>query len=244
MQPFIIVTKEIAKRTDLTASAKLIYGSLADREGDNGYSWPGVRTIAKDVGMSKGAAQRGIAILEAKGLLIVTHGGGKGNRYQVVRTVPKTDTPKSETVPKTDTGCTQNGDTAVPKTDTVPYPKRVLNKTKEPDSLNQTKELPTPTVPEYLKEVWKEWEQHKKEIKSRLTPTSVKKLITKLDAYDHTTAVAMVNHAIEKGWKGVWPLDAPGEQLTGKIGCNSKLFAKQHRLGDQQHVDEHGNSQF
>jgi len=185
---------DVIRRTDLTASAKLVYASLADREGNNGYSWPGVRTIAKDVGMSKGAAERGIASLEAKGLLVITHGGRNGNRYQVVRSVPKTETPQNrDTVPETDTPCPQNEDSGVPIIEIVASPKRVHNQTKESDSKNQTKE------PDAFDVFWKAYPGKKGGGKEKLRK---KWKLDKLDSKaEHVMAVVAAKKTTEQWTK-------------------------------------------
>ena len=195
---------DILSRTDLTASAKLIYSVLADRQGGNGDCWPGIRTLAKDAGMSKGAVERAVDALESAGLIQANRGNqGYSNRYTV--TVPETGTlPASPTVPETETDCPQNGDSGVPKTDTVVSPKRVLKQTKEPDQLNQTKnQMPEP--PEHLREVWPEWIESRKDIKKKLTPRMARGQLKKLSKYSDKAAVDAIEASIANGWQGLFP---------------------------------------
>ena len=48
---FYKLPQDLAARTDLTPSAKLVYAVIADRIGANGKCWPGERSISRDAGM-------------------------------------------------------------------------------------------------------------------------------------------------------------------------------------------------
>jgi len=91
------MNKDILQRTDLTASAKLIHWFL----GSLGQEWPGIRRLAIELGMSKGAVQRAVAALKSADLLDTDRSVPKTGT--VAKSVPIMDPPAKKTVPKTGT---------------------------------------------------------------------------------------------------------------------------------------------
>lgn len=87
MAQFVKMPVEILERTDLSPSAKLVYGALLDRIGGNGVAWPGVRKLAATCGLSPTTVQDSIRRLEASGLISVERSGGNparaSNRYRL-----------------------------------------------------------------------------------------------------------------------------------------------------------------
>jgi hypothetical protein len=76
-------------------------------------------------------------------------------------------------------------------------------------------------LPDWLNsEAWAEWEQHRREIKEKQTPLSVKKQINLLERFkeDH---VEIINQSIQNGWKGLFELkgrsNKPQQVYTSKI---------------------------
>ena len=70
----------------LTQKAKTIYLYLRQRSGRNGKAWPGIKTIASDLGFSESTVRRGIRELQEKKLITVCaafreNGGRTSNRY-------------------------------------------------------------------------------------------------------------------------------------------------------------------
>lgn len=51
---------------------------------------------------------------------------------------------------------------------------------------------------------WADWKQHRKEIRKKLTPTSVKRQLAKLAAMGEQRAIAALNHSILNGWQGIF----------------------------------------
>lgn len=71
---------------DSGQNASLLYVYLRYRQGDNQKSWPHIKTICADLGMSKSTAIRAINTLEKGGYISVDHAHGglkQGNRYQL-----------------------------------------------------------------------------------------------------------------------------------------------------------------
>ena len=121
---------EIAKRRDLPAGAKVVFAVVADRIGHNSCSWPGVRTIAKDAGMSVSGVLKAVRQLEGgNALQVERRGSGKANRYRLpVQTVTQSAAPhKVQRSTKCNSGALQSGTEALHKVEP--------NQT---DALNQT----------------------------------------------------------------------------------------------------------
>lgn len=130
MGKFYQIPFELAHRKDLTSTDKIVLAAIVDRIGKNTQCWPGMRTIADDVGVDKSTVVIAIEHLEKTGDLIVKRTGkGKRNYYSLAENSVR----KSRTVGKG--GCTKNAYTGVRETLTEPYVKPVLNQT---DQYNQT----------------------------------------------------------------------------------------------------------
>ena len=82
----------VMARTDLPATAKLIYARLKLYTGTNADAYPSVTTLADDCGMDRQRVMRSVKQLETAKLLTVTRSFGMGNRYHL--TSIKTDTKK------------------------------------------------------------------------------------------------------------------------------------------------------
>lgn len=64
-------------------------------------------------------------------------------------------------------------------------------------------ELDTPA----FRSAWAEWEQHRREIKKKLTPLSVKLAINQLASLGEKAAIEAIRHSIANGWTGIHPPD-------------------------------------
>jgi uncharacterized protein DUF6291 len=71
-----------------------------------------------------------------------------------------------------------------------------------PDNLN---------TPEFVT-AWLEWEKHRREIKKKLTPSTVKKQLEKLAGLSQVHAIATIEKSIESGWTGLFPDKATPSQ--------------------------------
>lgn len=55
---------------DLSARAKLVYMYLKDRANKEGQCWPVIRTIGKDIGLSRSTVKRALKELEQRSFLV------------------------------------------------------------------------------------------------------------------------------------------------------------------------------
>lgn len=77
-------------------------------------------------------------------------------------------------------------------------------------NLDSQTEAGLPFESEAFKNAWGEWEQHRKEIKKKITPTTRSKQLLQLRKIGERRAIAALNHSIEKGWGGIY------EETNGK----------------------------
>lgn len=83
-QKFYKLPVEIVARKDLTPAGKILWAVLADRIGNNGFCWPGVRSIARDARLDVSTVLESVRKLEVKGLLQVERrGNGRANHYRL-----------------------------------------------------------------------------------------------------------------------------------------------------------------
>ena len=73
---------------ELSHRAKAVYMYLCDRSDAEGKCWPGIKTIAADLGLSKSTVKRALADLERHGYLEKEHrhrdnGSLTSNLYRV-----------------------------------------------------------------------------------------------------------------------------------------------------------------
>jgi hypothetical protein len=131
---------DILARTDLIASAKLIYIVLGHRIRDNEDCWPGTRCLSKDIGMSRGAVQRGIECLEKAELIAIDRRvNGSTNHYRILKADPKQDRLAGpETIPP----LFQNESTGGSETAQRVDPKQSHNNLREVAKGNNTKNKP------------------------------------------------------------------------------------------------------
>jgi len=145
---------DIMQRKDLSSSAKLVYVAIVDRMGTNNQSWPGVRRISLDAGVTTRTVVMAVRQLEKFGLLVVEKAHGRTNRYQL-STVEEINTPavlESSTASGEETNTAgvskispvkifhqrKEYNTGVLETNTKVCEKLTHNQTNEPDPSNQT----------------------------------------------------------------------------------------------------------
>lgn len=65
--------------------------------------------------------------------------------------------------------------------------------------------IPLPFTSDEFGEAWNDWQQHRREIKKKLTPKSIEKQFMALAAMGESNAIAAIDHSIGKGWTGIFP---------------------------------------
>lgn len=215
------IQAEVLARKDISASAKLVYSIIADRMGNNGKAWPGMRRIAADCGIGIATAHDAVKRLEAVGLLTVEHPqGNPAGKCNVYKLTP--ERAENRTFGNNDVSETER------RTYLKPNAERTENRTK-PDQVNQTKitrpkrarfdplkafveELTLNTCLNTPKvhEAWGIWCASRAERKKPLTPTSVKLQIKQLEEMGHDRAVEALLHSARNGYQGVFEPSSTG----------------------------------
>lgn len=97
MTPFCKLPYAVLSRSDLSATAKVVFSYLLDRQGHRTVCWPSLNRIANDCGTTKPAVSRAIADLKNLRLIAVRRPRpgerGRSNRYRI----SKAESPSSAT---------------------------------------------------------------------------------------------------------------------------------------------------
>jgi hypothetical protein len=70
------------------------------------------------------------------------------------------------------------------------------------DLFPMTETLPFPS--KEFRSAWESWEQHRREIKKKLTPESIRQQFRKLVEMGESRSIAAINHSIANGWQGIF----------------------------------------
>jgi hypothetical protein len=73
-----------------------------------------------------------------------------------------------------------------------------------------------------FKAAWTDWQQHRREKRKPLTPTSVKSQFKELVAWGEDRAIAAINHSIKKGWEGIFEPSANGTKPAGTVNTGRR----------------------
>jgi Helix-turn-helix domain len=191
---------------------------FARHANSNGVSWPGPGSIAQRIGASVRTAERAISGLTGKEFLqTVTAGGGRGNPAHRRLTIPS-KTPAQdvgvcspETPTRRDTkprhGATLNPDNGRLETPAQDVGGSIPLTTHElPYEENKAGEgeIPRSLRTENFLKAWGEWQQHRREIRKKLTPLAARRQLARLEAMGSTRAVAAIEHSIQNGWTGIF----------------------------------------
>jgi hypothetical protein len=109
----------------------------------------------------------------------------------------------------------------------TPNPTQVKTDSKEQltKAVKTEKVAARPSLPEWLDpELWAEWEQHRREKKKPMTPSSALKTIEQLATYraQGVDLKAAINHSIANGYQGIFP---PNSKTSGVSSNKTKSLA-------------------
>lgn len=122
--PFAPVPNWLMRRTEVTATGKLIYGRLRQYAAASGQAWPSYKTLAKEVGVSRRQVINVVAELEEAKLVVVTLHDHKSNHYSL----PKHEwmdgekfapSPVKSVSPDSETHCTSGSEVGFTQRDKV-----------------------------------------------------------------------------------------------------------------------------
>lgn len=101
----------------------------------------------------------------------------------------------------------------------------LLDRTETTTETTQRKGAARPSLPEWLDpQLWAEWEQHRREKKKPLTPSSALKTIEQLAEYraQGVDLKAAIDHSIANGYQGIFP---PKSKTSGVSSTKTKALA-------------------
>jgi hypothetical protein len=105
-------------------------------------------------------------------------------------------------------------------------PKHLLDRTETTTETTHRKVAARPSLPEWLDpELWAEWEQHRREKKKPMTPSSALKTIEQLATYraQGVDLKAAINHSIANGYQGIFP---PNSKTSSVSSSKTKPLAE------------------
>jgi hypothetical protein len=80
-------------------------------------------------------------------------------------------------------------------------------------------------LPDWLdKDAWAQWEQHRKEIRKKLTPTTKKRQLAMLEK-NKTDHVAIIEKSIANGWTGLFEIK-DGKKPTNKVESKPGKYSR------------------
>ena len=198
---------------DLPTNEKFILLAYADHADHDGYNvYPAVDTVAKKTGYKRRAVQLITRKLEERGLLI---DDGKSqyqtNKYSIpIDGGAKITSPTGGGAKDNEEGVQKLHEGVQSTTPNVSHitPEPSLLTINNKPSVKPSKGFEIPdqlNSPQFL-ETWEDFQQHRKEIKKKLTPLAGSRTLNKLSKYTDDVAIQMLEQSIENGWTGVFEI--------------------------------------
>lgn len=214
---FYMMPVAIARRTDMTSAAKLVFAYLLYVMWGKGVCWTGLRTIREAIGVSVNTVRKKLAELIRLELLSVEPGSrGQITTYRIPHSVPPCYTLCDSEVYQSGNQVYQSGISGVPPGDTQAHP-RVIPKQTDTETDKKQKVPPdswefaeallpdgSPLESHRFREAWEEWAAHRRQIHKKLTKCTVQRQVKKCVSWGLTVAVTAIELSIEKGWTGLF----------------------------------------
>jgi hypothetical protein len=217
------LTNAVWDLTDIEPTAKLVLLRLADMANHTGRAWPSVSRLVADTGLARSSVFRILKNLEERHFIIRNSSGSTNNYFVSVAgvnsptmTLQWSDHETSATmrlVPPSDGGGLTVGRGVVPPSDSTsptigPKPLRTTNRTtNEPSnggSSGKGLNLELPFTSLEFQEAWRSWEQHRKEIRKKLTPESVRRQFKSFLTWGEQKSIQLIDLSISRGWQGIF----------------------------------------
>jgi hypothetical protein len=227
------------RKLQVKGPGKAVLIVLSDRADDAGKCWPSYATIASETGLAESTVRKHVPLLRNAGLLrweerFTTCGDKDSNLYTLtLGGGPPHGPPTPPDGPQVGCHTAEGGPPRSGKA-SMEAPMEAKELFDLPKSPKAEIPIALPFPSEAFAEAWREWEQHRIEIKHKLRPTSTKRQLKMLAAMGEERAISTINHTIEKGWQGLVEPSAPrangsNQQPTtstppGTINVNGRVF--------------------
>lgn len=188
------------------AHAKLILIALADIANEKGECWPSHAYLQSIAEVSRSTVIRHLKLLESMGLIsIIRRADDNGMRSTSVyrlHQIPDVSERHNDVSERHKGGVTVtqgwcHGDTGVVSQRHIDTPIDTPN-----DTLIDTQGVSAGN--QFQPDNWNEWEQHRKEIKKALTPSTRAKQLKFLSQFDPATQSEIIDQSITNGWTGLF----------------------------------------
>ena len=247
----------LAVKAKLPAKDKVIIMVLADISNDEGEAYPSKKYLELNCGMSRRALMARLRSLEESGLLTTSARFEDGKQKSNVYTISRDILEELKI---------QKGDHLAPLEPLVVGGQNLLGgqnlpqgggkkrqlggQNLPPDTLTDTLSIDTTPITEYpiaviigdnpeMITAWGEWEQHRKELKKKLTPTTITKQLNFLASKStDDERIAVIDQSIRNGWTGLFDLkggvNEKGRGSTGHQNAGRLSRSDEIRLRHQQ----------
>lgn len=78
---------------------------------------------------------------------------------------------------------------------------------------------------------WRDWWEHRREIRKRLTPTAIRKQLKELEAWGADRAIAAIEHTVAKGWTGLREPETTGNGSYQNRNTDGRLARVEAKPG-------------
>ena len=239
VEPILAILAE----PEISAPAKLVLIRIADRQGQNADAWPTIRTLAADCGLAISTTQRAIRELSDSRAVSVDWAGSSGargrtNRYIVADRfrlcTGRAHSPDGDLCAESASDCTGRAHRTVrgerttlcAESATNKDSNNVSNRTNEQKrraATNGKAKTTTIKFPDALntdgfRTAWAEWDTYRMEARKKLTPSTVEKQISQLEAMGHDRAISSIQQSIGNGWAGLFEPRGDGVRRNGQAG--------------------------
>jgi phage replication O-like protein O len=165
-------------------------------------------------GMNKPAVCRAVKKLEQLGIVsIIKKDNGSAAEYAIIK-----DSARWQPLSKKIT--LSKKIINVIEKDNKPLSKKIPSKetTKERKKDNFVFEIPESlSTPEFFT-AWQEWQEHRKQIRKKLTPLAVKKQFNELEKIGVARAISAIDNSITNGYTGIYEAKGYGKKPDANTG--------------------------
>lgn len=203
----IWVSAEIMHDKNLTANEKFILAEIYQLSSLEEGCFAHNKHFAELIGSTTRTVTRAIADLQEKGYIKVDVQPGTRNHVREMSTLDKMSNPPRQNVQTPSTKCLETKDN------------KQINK--------QINKQESAIIPEWIDvTAWLQWDKYRKEIKKKLTSSTIKKQIQFLEK-NKDQHVDIIEQSIQNGWTGLFELDNKISHKQ-KIKLNSFMDMKKH----------------
>ncbi len=210
------VSTLVWERSGQSGDSLLLLLAMADFCTEQGVCWPSQETLAKRVRCSARWIHTLVKrLIKSSDISVVEKGGGRGRsaQYQLNPSYVNPEL-KSSIV---EDSLNNKSSNSVPKkvelSDVNPelsnikvehcVPGNHHRTVKEP-SVEPSSTLPLPFNSPDFAEAWEQWENHRREIRKKLTPTAIKSQFALCLKIGKADAIEMLQNSVRNGWTGLF----------------------------------------